>query len=61
MEGALSILPGGCNMGIKLTPDPNTLAATRTEVSGDKEFLSSDPLIRAANPTVQEITIGYPQ
>ncbi|MBO0757042.1 MAG: hypothetical protein J2P54_14370, partial [Bradyrhizobiaceae bacterium] len=61
MEGALSILPGGCNMGMKLAPDPNTLAATRTEVSGDKEFMSSDPLIRAANPTVQEITIGYPQ
>lgn len=61
MGGALSILPGGCNMGMKLAPDPNTSAESRRDVSGDKEFMSSDPLMRAANPTVEEITIGYPQ
>jgi hypothetical protein len=61
MGGALSTLPGGCNMGMKFAPDPNTAAETRSEVSGDKEFMSSDPLMRAANPTVEEITIGYPQ
>lgn len=61
MGGALSILPGGCNMGMKLAPDPNTSAEARSQVSGDKQFMSSDPLMRAANPTVEEITIGYPQ
>jgi hypothetical protein len=61
MGGALSTLPGGCAMGMKLTPDPKISAATRSQVSGDKEFMSSDPLMRAANPTVEEITIGYPQ
>jgi hypothetical protein len=61
MGGALSILPGGCNMGMKLAPDPKTSAETRGQVSGDKEFLSSDPLMRLANPAVEEITIGYPQ
>jgi hypothetical protein len=61
MGGALSILPGGCNMGMKLAPDPKSSVETRSQVSGDKEFLSSDPLMRLANPTVEEITIGYPQ
>jgi hypothetical protein len=61
MGGALSVLPGGCNMGMTLAPDPKVSAETRSQVSGDKEFLSSDPLMRLANPAVEEITIGYPQ
>jgi hypothetical protein len=61
MGGALSVLPGGCTMGMTLAPDPKTSAETRSQVSGDKEFLSSDPLMRLANPAVEEITIGYPQ
>jgi hypothetical protein len=61
MGGALSVLPGGCNMGTTLAPDPKVSAEARSQVSGDKEFLSSDPLMRLANPTVEEITIGYPQ
>jgi hypothetical protein len=61
MGGALSVLPGGCNMGMTLAPDPKVSAETRSQVSGDKEFLSSDPMMRLANPTVEEITIGYPQ
>jgi hypothetical protein len=47
-------------MGMKLAPDPKTPADTRSQVSSDKEFMSSDAVIRAAKPTVQEITIGYP-
>jgi hypothetical protein len=60
MGGGLAILPGGCTMGMKLAPDPKTPADARSQVSSDKEFMSSDPVIRAAKPTVQEITIGYP-
>jgi hypothetical protein len=61
MGGAMNTLPGGCLMGMKLAPDPKTPAEVRSQVSGDKDFLSSDSLIRAAKPTVEEITIGYPQ
>jgi hypothetical protein len=61
MGGALASLPGGCAVGLKLAPDPKTSGDLRSRVSGDKDFLSSDPLIRAANPTIEEITIGYTQ
>jgi hypothetical protein len=61
MGGALSTLPGGCNMGMKLAPDPKTSADIRGQISGEKDLMSSDPLVRAAKPMVEEITIGYPQ
>jgi hypothetical protein len=61
MGGALSTLPGGCIVGMKLAPDPKTSGDIRSQVSGDKDFMSSDPLVRAAKPTIEEITIGYPQ
>src|SRR5215831_6604799 len=60
MGGGLATLPGGCTMGMKFAPDPKTPADTRSQLSSDKEFMSSDPVFRAAKPTVQEITIGYP-
>jgi len=61
MGGALSTLPGGCVAGMKLAPDPKASGDIRSQVSGDKDFMSSDPLIRATKPTIEEITIGYPQ
>ena len=61
MGGALSTLPGGCNMGMKLALDAKTSGDIRSQVAGDKDFMSSDPLVRAAKPMVEEITIGYPQ
>jgi hypothetical protein len=61
MGGALATLPGGCGVGMKLAPDPKTPGDARGRVSGDKDFLSSDPLIRATKPTIEEITLGYTQ
>jgi hypothetical protein len=61
MGGALAALPGGCVVGMKLGPDQKTSAEIRGQVAGDKDFMSSDPLVRAAKPTIEEITIGYPQ
>jgi hypothetical protein len=61
MEGALSLLPGGCNVGITLASDPKVPGDIRGQVAPDKDFLSNDPRVRAAKPTVAEITIGYPQ
>jgi len=30
-------------------------------VSGEKEFLSSDPNMRASKPTISEIILSYPE
>jgi hypothetical protein len=57
--GALATLPGGCKVGINLAVDPKAAAEVRSAVTGDKEFDSSDPAMRAAKPTVGEIIIGY--
>jgi hypothetical protein len=61
MEGALSLLPGGCNVGVALVPDPRVPSDIRSQVAADKDFMSNDARVRAARPTVGEINIGYPQ
>jgi hypothetical protein len=35
--------------------------AARDKVSGEKEFLSSDPNMRASKPTISEIILSYPE
>jgi hypothetical protein len=57
--GALSSLPGGCKMGMRLAVDPKSPPEARSAVAGDKEFLSNDEAVRALKPTVVEILIGY--
>jgi len=57
--GALSTLPGGCKIGMKLAADTKASADAKSAVAGDKEFLSSDASVRALKPTVVEILIGY--
>lgn len=59
-DGALAKLPGGCKVGVRFGPDPRASADARSAASG-KELLSSDPLLRAASPKVEEILIGYGQ
>jgi hypothetical protein len=56
--GGLSVLPGGCKVGMRLFPDAKAPAA-REAVTGDKEFLSNDASVRAIKPTVVEILVGY--
>jgi hypothetical protein len=58
-NGALSKLPGGCKMGMRLRADAKAPEEARGNVTGDKELLSSDPNVRAMKPTVIEILIGY--
>jgi hypothetical protein len=58
-DGALSKLPGGCKMGMRLTADAKASADARSAVAGDKELLSNDASVRAIKPTVMEILIGY--
>jgi hypothetical protein len=57
--GALAKLPGGCKVGIRLSPDPKAPAEARSELAGDKEFLSSDASVKAIKPRIAEILVGY--
>lgn len=59
--GALSTLPGGCDSGISLRADPKASADAVSAMTGDKDFSSSDPALRATKPTVSEILIGFPK
>jgi hypothetical protein len=60
-DGALTKIPGGCQVGIRLAPDPKGPQAARSEVSGNKAFLSTDANMRAVAPKVVEIILGYSQ
>jgi hypothetical protein len=57
--GALTTLPGGCKVGLRLLEDSRSGEAERGAVAGEKEFLSNDAAVRAVKPTVGEILIGY--
>jgi hypothetical protein len=57
--GALSALPGGCKVGMRLIEDAKTNETVRLAVGGDKELLSNDAAVRAVKPMVGEILIGY--
>jgi len=57
--GALSSLPGGCKVGIRLMLDAKSPPDARSALAADKEFLSNDAGVRAVKPTVGEILIGY--
>jgi hypothetical protein len=58
-NGALSSLPGGCKVGIRLFVDSKTPEPARSAVTGDAELRSNDARVRAVKPTVGEILIGY--
>jgi hypothetical protein len=57
--GALSTLPGGCKVGVRLVAGANAPEDARGAVSGDKELLSNDASVRAVKPMVVEVLIGY--
>jgi hypothetical protein len=57
--GALTALPGGCKVGIRLAADGNVPADARGAVAGEKQLLSSNASLRAVKPAIAEILIGY--
>jgi hypothetical protein len=59
--GALAKIPGGCELRFGFNPWADAPDLARDKVSGEKEFLSSDPNMRASKPTVSEIIISYPE
>ena len=61
LGGALAKLAGGCDFRLSFNPWADAPDAARDKVSGKKEFLSTDPNLRASKPTVSEIIISYPR
>jgi hypothetical protein len=59
--GALAKVPGGCELRFGFSPWANAPDAARDQVSGEKEFLSSDPNMRASKPMISEIILSYPE
>jgi hypothetical protein len=59
--GALAKIPGGCELRLGFNPWADAPDNARDKVSGEKEFLSTDPNMRASRPTVSEIIISYPE
>ncbi len=57
--GALASLPGGCKVGVRLLENGKASEEARNSVAGDKELMSNDTQVRAVNPSVTEILIGY--
>jgi len=57
--GALAALPGGCKLGINLRPDPKATPDALSALSADHEFSSDDAAMRAVNPRISEILVGY--
>ena len=58
-NGAFEQLPGNCAVRVFLRPDPKASATARNAVSSDKEFASTDGVVRAVKPAISEILIGY--
>jgi hypothetical protein len=61
LGGALATVPGGCDFRLAFEPWADAPDPERGNVSGDKEFLSTDPNMRASRPTTSEIIISYPE
>jgi hypothetical protein len=57
--GALSVLPGGCKVGMRLAMNARAPDGARKQVASKKELVSSDAGVRALRPAVVEILLGY--
>jgi hypothetical protein len=57
-DGALSNLPGGCKVGIRLAADRRAPDTART-AAGNGELMSNNAALRALKPSVVEILLGY--
>jgi hypothetical protein len=58
--GKLSGLPGGCYLGLQLSPTLETLPEdVSSAISGDIELRSDQPEVLAAKVAVDEVNLGY--
>jgi hypothetical protein len=56
--GQVSVVPGGCKIGISLRPRTASASALGA-LPATREFISSDAALRAVDPTVSEILVAY--
>jgi hypothetical protein len=59
--GALDKLSGDCRLGMRFVLDPKVAAAARSKVEGDRDLTSDNADVRAANPLIAEMIVGYSQ
>jgi hypothetical protein len=59
--GALDKLSGDCRLGMRFVLDPKAAPAARGKVESDGDLTSDNADVRAANPLIAELIIGYPQ
>ena len=57
--GKLDHIAGGCSIAVRFNPDPKAKGKPLDKVSGDKQFGSSDPGIRAVKPFLSSITLDW--
>jgi hypothetical protein len=59
-KGALAAAAGGCTLTVRFEPGiANPLPPKFAAITGDKDVLSSNPLMRRARPQVSEWTVNY--
>ena len=56
--GEVSVVPGGCKVGISLRPRTASASAL-SALPATREFISSDAALRAVDPIVSEILVTY--
>jgi hypothetical protein len=56
--GALDKIPGGCKVSVRVVPDPKATEDARKAAAG-KTLMSNDAVVRAVQPKIAEIIIGY--
>ena len=60
-SGQLSVLPGGCHLGLRLSPTIDQLPEdVSLAISGDVELRSDMPVVRAAKVAVYQVDLLYP-
>jgi hypothetical protein len=56
--GGLDKIPGGCKVSVRMVPDPKATEDARKAAAG-KTLMSNDAVVRAVQPKIAEILIGY--
>jgi hypothetical protein len=56
--GTLEKIPGGCKVSVRIVPDPKATEDARKAAAG-KTLMSNDAVVRAVQPKIAEILIGY--
>jgi hypothetical protein len=59
--GSLAAGLGDCQLGLRFKADSRVSADARAAVTGEQDFMSNDPALRAVRLTLAEILLAYPQ